>query len=220
MRNHRDRIFAYGCWSAIINLFTVSVAVFWLCGATYAADPVRIVAIGDSLTAGYGLPPAQDFPTQLQAALQEKGLNVTVENAGVSGDTTAGGLERIDWAVGDGADFILLELGANDALRGIAPAVTRANLDQILKKIAEKNIPVFMAGMRAPPNMGKDYAAEFDRIFPELAAKYQTGYYPFFLQDVAAIPELNQSDYIHPNAEGVKIIVDNMLPYVIKFINE
>ncbi len=209
---------AYGGRLSIINIFTVLLVIFCISSDVNAKNPVKIVAIGDSLTAGYGLPQGEDFPSQLEAALREEGIDVIVENAGVSGDTSTGGLQRLDWALGNGADFVILELGANDALRGIDPEKTRENLDQILQILAEKNLPVLLAGMKAPPNMGQEYTREFDQIFPDLAKKHDTDFYPFFLEDVAAVPELNQSDYIHPNAAGVKIIVDNMLPYVISFI--
>ena len=202
------------------NILALIIAVFCVSSAASAEETKRIVAIGDSLTAGYGLPSGEDFVTQLEAALKKNGYDVEIENAGVSGDTTAGGLQRLDWAIGDGADFVILELGANDALRGIEPEETRKNLGQIIEAIQKKGIPVLLAGMRAPPNMGPEYASAFDQIFPDLASQYKTGYYPFFLEGVAAVPELNQDDYIHPNAEGVKVIVGNMLPYVAAFIKQ
>ncbi|MEH6526118.1 MAG: arylesterase [Sneathiella sp.] len=218
MQNKRGLTLAYGGQLSIINIFALFMIIFYgICDA-YAEKSVRIVAIGDSLTAGYGLPQGEDFPTQLEAALQAKGLNVVVDNAGVSGDTTTGGLQRLDWALGNDADFVILELGANDALRGILPEITRDNLEKILILLQEKNIPVLLTGMKAPPNMGANYTTEFDQIFPDLAEKYGADFYPFFLEDVASDPALNQSDYIHPNAEGVKIIVNNMLPYVQRFI--
>ncbi|MCF8465808.1 MAG: arylesterase [Sneathiella sp.] len=221
MQKQQGLTLAYGGYLPIINLFVLIIIAF--CGVMATAkaeEAIRIVAIGDSLTAGYGLPTGEDFPSQLEAALLEKGLKVTIENASVSGDTTAGGLQRLDWALGNGADLVILELGANDALRGIPPKETRKNLDEILEILENKEIPVLLAGMRAPPNMGADYATEFDQIFPDLASKYKTGYYPFFLDGVAADPELNQSDYIHPNAAGVKVIVGNMLPYVVAFLEK
>lgn len=202
------------------NILALIIAVFWATSFAQAQETRRIVAIGDSLTAGYGLPTGEDFVTQLESALQAKGYKVEIENAGVSGDTTAGGLQRIDWAIGPGADFVILELGANDALRGIEPEETRRNLSQIIEVIQKKDIPILLTGMRAPPNMGSEYAQAFDQIFPDLASRYKTGYYPFFLEGVAADPTLNQDDYIHPNAEGVKVIVGNMLPYVTEFINQ
>ncbi|WP_334128029.1 arylesterase [Sneathiella sp.] len=202
-----------------INVLAVIIAVFCLLPSARAEEALRIVAIGDSLTAGYGLPTGEDFVTRLQAALQKKGLNLRIENAGVSGDTSAGGLQRLDWALGtDSVSAVILELGANDALRGIDPAETRRNLSQIIETIQAKDIPVFLAGMRAPPSMGAEYTRAFDAIFPELAEKYDTGFYPFFLEGVAADPALNQEDYIHPNAKGVEVIVENILPYVTEFL--
>lgn len=201
------------------NVLALIFAVFCTTSYAQAEETRRIVAVGDSLTAGYGLPTGEDFVTQLETALQAKGYNVKVENAGVSGDTTAGGLQRLDWAIGNGADFIILELGANDALRGIEPEETRRNLSQIIELIQKKDIPILLTGMKAPPNMGSEYANAFDQIFPDLARKYKTNYYPFFLEGVAADPALNQDDYIHPNAEGVKVIVGNMLPYVTELID-
>lgn len=202
------------------NILALIIVAFCATSYARAEEVIRIVAIGDSLTAGYGLPTGEDFVTQLETALRAKGYKVGIENAGVSGDTTAGGLQRIDWAIGKGADFVILELGANDALRGIEPDETRRNLSQIIEVLQQKNIPILLAGMRAPPNMGSEYANAFDQIFPDLASRYKTGYYPFFLEGVAADPALNQDDYIHPNAEGVKVIVGNMLPYVTEFINQ
>lgn len=178
------------------------------------ARPVAIVALGDSLTAGYQLPPGDAFPVKLQAALKAKGLDVTVENAGVSGDTSTGGLERLDWAVGDGVHAVILELGANDALRGIDPAVTRRNIDEILTRLKARGIAVLLTGMLAPPNMGPQFAAAFNPIFPELAAKHGVLFDPFFLDGVAAEPSLNLADGMHPNARGVDAIVSRILPKV------
>ncbi len=182
------------------------------------ARPVTIVALGDSLTAGYQLPPADAFPVKLQAALRAKGIAVTVENAGVSGDTSSGGLERLDWAVGDGVDAVILELGANDALRGIDPAITRRNLEAIIAKLKERNIPILLTGMIAPPNMGSTYGAAFNPIFPELAAKHGLIFDPFFLEGVAADRELNLADGMHPNGRGVDVIVRRILPKVEELI--
>ncbi len=178
------------------------------------ARPVAIVALGDSLTAGYQLPPGDAFPVKLQAALKAKGLNVTVENAGVSGDTSTGGLERLDWAVGDGVDAVILELGANDALRGIDPAVTRRNIDEIVTRLKARGVAVLLTGMLAPPNMGPQFAAAFNPIFPDLAAKHGVLFDPFFLEGVAAEPSLNIADGMHPNARGVEAIVARILPKV------
>jgi len=178
------------------------------------ARPIAIVALGDSLTAGYQLPPGDAFPVKLQAALRAKGLNVTVENAGVSGDTSTGGLERLDWAVGDGVDAVIVELGANDALRGIDPAVTRRNIDEILTRLKARGIAVLLSGMLAPPNMGPQFAAAFNPIFPELAARHGVLFDAFFLEGVAADASLNLADGMHPNARGVDAIVARILPRV------
>ncbi|PTM51808.1 (3S)-malyl-CoA thioesterase [Phreatobacter oligotrophus] len=180
--------------------------------------PVTIVALGDSLTAGYQLPPADAFPVKLQAALRAKGVAVTVENAGVSGDTSSGGLDRLDWAVGDGVDAVILELGANDALRGIDPAITRRNLDAIITRLKERNIPILLTGMIAPPNMGSTYGAAFNPIFPDLAAKHGLLFDPFFLEGVAAERDLNLADGMHPNGRGVDVIVRRILPKVEELI--
>jgi acyl-CoA thioesterase-1 len=186
--------------------------------AARAAEPVRIVALGDSLTAGYGLPNQSAFATKLQAALKAKGIDATVANAGVSGDTASGGLERLDWSVPDGTDAVIVELGANDALRGIDPALTEKALDAILTKLAARRIPVLFAGMKAPPNMGADYTKAFDAIYPALAARHRVIFYPFFLDGVAADPKLNQGDGMHPTAAGVDIIVARILPKVEELI--
>jgi len=179
-----------------------------------APREVRIVALGDSLTAGYQLPPGDAFPVKLQAALRARGHAVSVENAGVSGDTSTGGLERLDWAIGDDVDAVILELGANDALRGIDPAVTRRALDEILTRLKARNIPVLVAGMLAPPNLGHAYGEAFGRIFPELAGKHGALLYPFFLDGVAATAGLNLADGMHPNARGVDVIVERIVPKV------
>ncbi|MCA0317515.1 MAG: arylesterase [Proteobacteria bacterium] len=179
-----------------------------------APREIRIVALGDSLTAGYQLPPGDAFPVKLQAALRARGHAVSVENAGVSGDTSTGGLERLDWAIGDDVDAVILELGANDALRGIDPAVTRRALDEILTRLKARNIPVLVAGMLAPPNLGHAYGEAFGRIFPELAGKHGALLYPFFLDGVAATAGLNLADGMHPNARGVDVIVERIVPKV------
>lgn len=184
------------------------------------APLVRIVAFGDSLTAGYRLPPSKAFPAQLQAALKKKGHNVEVVNAGVSGDTTSGGRQRFEWAVPEGTDAVILELGANDALRGIEPKQTRLNLDAIIEKLKQRNIAVLIAGMKAPSNWGEDYSQAFDAIFQELATKHSALYYPFFLDGVALDPELNLDDGLHPNADGIAIIVEKMLPQVEELVRQ
>jgi acyl-CoA thioesterase-1 len=184
------------------------------------AEPVRLVALGDSLVAGYGLPPEQGFVPQLEEALRARGYGVDVIDAGVSGDTTAGGLARLDWVLADNPDMMLVELGANDGLRGIDPAEVRANLSAILARLTDEGIPTLLAGMYAPPNFGPDYSAAFDSIYPELAEEYDVHLYPFFLEGVAAEPSLNQPDGIHPNAEGVRVIVGNILPEVIAVLED
>ncbi|MCX7323793.1 MAG: arylesterase [Hyphomicrobiales bacterium] len=181
--------------------------------------PLRITAFGDSLTAGYGLPAAAAFPVQLQRALAAKGRKVIIENAGVSGDTTQAGLDRLDWSIADGVDGVIVELGANDALRGLDPDQTRAALEGIILRLKERKMSVMLAGMRAPPNLGQQYTSRFDRIFADLAEKHGLVLYPFFLDGVAADRALNQPDGIHPTAEGVGVIVGRILPTVEKFLD-
>jgi len=183
-----------------------------------AAEPVRLMAFGDSLTHGYGLPAGETFPEQLEAALQAKGLDVTVLNAGNSGDTTAGGLARLDWALADDPDAVLLELGANDGLRGLDPAATYDNLDAIMAKLKAEGLPVLIAGMLAPPNLGREYGEAFNKVYPRLAKKYEAPLYPFFLDGVAMEPALNQADGIHPNAAGVAEIVARITPHVVRLL--
>jgi acyl-CoA thioesterase-1 len=184
-----------------------------------AADkPLQIVALGDSLTAGLGLESEDAFPAKLQKALAAKGMVVAISNAGVSGDTMSGGLARLDWSVPPGTDAVILELGANDALRGLDPAVTRRALDDMLRALAARHIPVLLCGMLAPRNLGSDYARAFDPIFPELAKAYGTVFYPFFLDGVTADPKLNQHDGLHPTAAGVDVIVARILPRVEELI--
>ncbi len=186
---------------------------------THATEPpIRIVALGDSLTAGFGLPAQSTFPTRLEAALKAKGIAVAIENAGVSGDTASGGLARLDWSVPEGTDAIILELGANDALRGLDPKLTRTALETIVKRLKERHIAVLLAGMIAPRNLGADFARAFDPIYSELAAKYDLLLYPFFLDGVAADPALNQGDGLHPTAAGVDVIVSRILPKVEELI--
>jgi acyl-CoA thioesterase I len=185
-----------------------------------AADrPLKIVAFGDSLTAGYGLPASAAFPAQLQSVLEARGRKIVIENAGVSGDTAQAGLDRLDWSIGDGVDGVIVELGANDALRGLDPAQTRTALDAIIMRLKARRIPVMLAGMRAPPNLGSDYASRFDGIFGDLAAKHGLVLYPFFLDGVAGDRLLNQNDGIHPTAQGVKIIAGRIAPTVETFLD-
>jgi acyl-CoA thioesterase-1 len=183
-----------------------------------AEGRVKLVVLGDSLSAGYGLPVQSAFPSKLAAALEAKGIAVAITNAGVSGDTASGGLGRVDWSVPEGTEAVIVELGANDALRGIDPAVTKTALDGILRKLNDRKIPVLLAGMRAPRNMGADYARDFDAIFPALAQTYGAVFYPFFLDGVATDDKLNQRDGMHPNAAGVDVIVGRILPKVEELI--
>ena len=183
-----------------------------------AAEPFRIVGFGDSLMAGYSLAPGEGFPEKLQAALHERGHDVVIANAGVSGDTTSGGLARLDWSVPEGTQLVLLELGANDMLRGVAPSITEANLDAMLTRLKQRHIGVLLIGMRAAPNLGGDYAARFNAIYPDLAKLYGVPLYGFFLDGVAAQARLNQGDGMHPTAEGVDLIVERILPDVEAFL--
>ena len=183
-----------------------------------AERPINIVAFGDSLTAGYGLAANEAFPVQLQRALDAKRLAVNVVNAGVSGDTSAGGLSRLDWSVPDGTDAVILELGANDALRGFDPEITRTALDTMLRRLKERKISVLLCGMVAPPNLGAEYGRAFNSIYPDLAAQTGAILYPFFLAGVAADPKLNQRDGLHPTAAGVAVIVERILPQVEQLI--
>jgi acyl-CoA thioesterase-1 len=187
-------------------------------GSTATDQPVKIVVLGDSLSAGYGLPGEAAFPARLAVALKAKGITVTIANAGVSADTASGGLGRLDWSVPDGTEAVILELGANDALRGLDPNVTKTALDTILRKLKDRHIAVLLAGMRAPRNMGPDFVPAFDAIYPALASTHSVVFYPFFLDGVATDPKLNQGDGLHPNAGGVDIIVARILPKVEELI--
>jgi len=180
--------------------------------------PIRLVALGDSLTAGYGLPQEAAFPVVLERALKARGHSVEIANAGVSGDTTSGGLDRLDWSVPDGTDGVILELGANDMLRGLDPAGIRRNLEAIVERLKARNIPVMLAGMYATRNLGPDYIAKFDPIHREIAKKHDLVLYPFFLDGVAGDRSLNLPDGIHPTAKGIEIIVGRILPTVESFL--
>ena len=182
--------------------------------AAVPAKPVKMVVLGDSLSAGYGLAAQAAFPVRLQKALADKGIKVDMINAGVSGDTASGGRDRLDWSVPEGTEAVIVELGANDALRGTDPAVTRAALTDILTRLKARKIAVLLCGMVAPPNYGSDYAARFNAIYPELSKSFGVPLYPFFLEGVAAEARLNQKDGIHPTSEGVDVIVKNILPMV------
>jgi acyl-CoA thioesterase-1 len=184
------------------------------------AAPIKILALGTSLTQGYGLPPGTEIPAVLQAELKKKGIDATVINAGVSGDTSAGGLSRLDWSLADHPNAAMIELGSNDALRGIEPASTERNLSAIIGQLTARHIPVLLLGMQAPKNYGPEYEAKFNAIYSKLARQYNVLLYPFVLDGVALNPKLNQKDGIHPNPAGVKIIVGKILPDVLKLVAE
>jgi len=199
------------------------VALAWLgalaIGGAAAADrPLKIVALGDSLTAGFQLAAADAFPAKLEQALRRRGHAVEIINAGVSGDPASAGLARLAWSVPKDADAVILELGANDALRGVDPKLTRQALEEIVRTLRARGVEVLLAGMRAPPNLGADYARAFDAIFPELALTYHLVFYPFFLEGVAADSRLNQRDGLHPTAAGIDVIVMRILPKVEELI--
>lgn len=198
----------------ILPLLFVLIATGSIAAVAAARDPAVILALGDSLIAGYGLAPEKSFPSQLEAALVRSGIAARVVNGGVSGDTSAGGLARLDWLLADRPDLVIVELGANDGLRGLEPEMTRHNLDRILARIRAAGIDVVLAGMRAPPNLGTEYGAAFANLYDELAAQHGVAYYPFFLDGVAAVPSLNQEDGIHPTEDGIAVIVANILPVV------
>jgi acyl-CoA thioesterase-1 len=219
----------YGPVHRVVNaeLYLLLVVLAALVGApawARAGEPMRLLVLGDSLTAGYGLPKEDGFTAQLERALRADGLDVRVIDAGVSGDTTAGGLARLDWVLRsagtDGPDAVIVELGANDGLRGFDPEVTSENLDQILGRLGDRGLPILLAGMRAPPNLGREYVGAFDAIFPELAERHDVPLYPFFLDGVAAIPDLNQADGIHPNRDGVAEIVTRIKPAVKELLEQ
>jgi acyl-CoA thioesterase I len=182
------------------------------------SNPIRLVALGDSLSAGYNLPQEAAFPVALERALKAKGYKVEVVNAGVSGDTSSGGLDRLDWSVPDGTDGVILELGANDMLRGLDPAGTRKNIEAIVERLKSRDIPVMLAGMYASRNLGTEYVQKFDSIYPDIAKKHDLVLYPFFLDGVAGDRSLNLPDGMHPTAKGVEIIVERILPSVESFL--
>jgi acyl-CoA thioesterase-1 len=208
---NRPRPLAAACW-----LLLTAIA----CPAAAAGAVPVILAFGDSLTAGLGLPQSEAFPAQLEARLAALGVKARVVNAGVSGDTTADGLARLDWALADKPGLVILELGANDMLRGIDPRVTRANLAAMVAKIRKSGAKVLLAGMRAAPNWGADYQKSFDRLYPELARQDRVALYPFFLDGVAMDPRLNQADGLHPTAAGVAIVARRIAPAVVRLIGE
>jgi acyl-CoA thioesterase-1 len=203
---------------SFVNVLAAFVIGLGLLQAPAEAAPLRVMMLGDSLTAGYGLPPEQALPVQLEQALKKAGLDVRVLNAGVSGDTTAGGLARLDWSLAEKPDIVLVGLGANDALRGLDPERAYANLDTILTRLQAKGIRTMLLGMLAPPNLGSDYGRRFAAIYERLAEKHKVPLYPFLLDGVAAQAKLNQPDGIHPNAEGVAAIVERLAPAVRQLI--
>jgi acyl-CoA thioesterase I len=215
MRSHHARFRrARPLGGAILLLLLASIA----SGASAASRAPEILAFGDSLTAGLGLSVEASFPARLEAWLKAHGIGAHVVNAGVSGDTTTDGLARLDWALAEKPDIVILELGANDALRGIDPKIVRANLDAMIAKIAASGAKLLLIGMRAPPNWGADYERDFDRVYPELAQAHRVTLYPFFLEGVAMDPKLNQPDGLHPNAKGVAALVERIAPYVARLI--
>ena len=200
-----------------MRLITAFLALWFMWGDVMAGT-TTILALGDSLTAGYGLDPGQSLADRLQEALRAKGHDVTIINAGVSGDTAAQGAARLDWALTDDVKAVIVELGANDALRGLDPAQADNALREIMGKLKQKKLPVLLLGMKAPPNLGADYQTKFDIIYPKLATDYDALLYPFYLDGVAAHPDLNQADGIHPNVKGLAIIVPKLLPIVEKLV--
>ncbi len=214
----------YGCGGSFVNRAALAALITLLLAALLGAGPAaaatRILAFGDSLTAGLGLAPDQSFPVQLAARLKADGYDVVVDNGGVSGDTTRDGLARLDWAMADHPDIVLLELGANDMLRGLDPKRAEANLDAMLAKLKAAKLKVLLIGMAAANNWGADYKKSFDAIYPALAKKYDVPLYPFFLDGVALDPTLNQGDGLHPNASGVAVIVSRIAPAVERLLGK
>ncbi|WP_105385653.1 arylesterase [Neorhizobium alkalisoli] len=203
-------------------LHFIVMSALWLVGLPAAAQdrPIQLVGFGDSLMAGYQLAPSESYTAQLEAALKAKGHKVVITNAGVSGDTTSGGLSRIDWSVPDGTDGVILELGANDALRGISPEQSERNLDAMLARLKERGAAVFLVGILAPPNMGGDYAQRFNPIYKRLADKYGVPLYPFFLDGVTTVEGMQLEDGMHPNAKGVAVMVEKTIQPVESFLGE
>lgn len=203
----------------IFKLWIVA-ALLWSAGVSTAAEPYRIVGLGDSLMAGFGLLPGEAFPEKLEIALRGRGQNVVISNAGVSGDTSSGGLARLDWSVPDGTDLVILELGANDMLRGIDPAAVRENLEAMIVSLKKRNIDILLAGMRATPSLGQEYQSDFDSIYPDLAMKHDIPLYPFFLEGVATNSDLLLEDGLHPNSAGVELMVEGVVPMIEALVGE
>lgn len=208
----------YGPWRRPIKGLLAGLVVFLLLGTAPHAEPITILGLGDSLMAGYGLAERDAFTTQLEAALKDRGHDVRIINAGVSGDTSAGGRARLEWSLAEKPDAAIVELGANDGLRGLSPEAMRDNLDSILAALQRRGIPTLLAGMRAPPNLGRDYGDAFAEAYAGLAERHDVVFYPFFLDGVAAEAALNQADGIHPNAAGVAVIVERIVPKVEELI--
>jgi acyl-CoA thioesterase-1 len=220
-------VLSIGCgrFAAAVNslLVTILLCLSLLCQSATAhaqSTPVKLAILGDSLAAGYGVKPEQSVPARLEAALKAQGRSVTVINHGVSGDTTAGGLDRVDWMLADKPDIVMVELGANDALRGLDPGTAERNLDAIIAKLKAAGVTVWLAGMLAPRNFGPEYSQQFDGLYKRLADKYHVPLYPFFLDGVAQDAALNQADGLHPNPKGVDIIIERLLPFVTKNLDD
>jgi len=212
-RRKRCSLWQYGLLRTLVNV-TLTLAFMTFVSSLSAGQGQTVLMIGDSLTAGLGLSRDQSIPVRLEGALKEQGINARIINAGVSGDTSAGGRSRLQWALSEKPDVVVIELGANDGLRGLDPKATSENLDAMIGEAKRAGTRVLLAGMMAPPNLGTEYGGEFNRVYPALASKHDVTLMPFFLEDVAAVPELNQDDAIHPNEKGVDVIVQNLLPYV------
>jgi acyl-CoA thioesterase-1 len=216
----------YGRFAALVNSLLLVVLLGFGSGPAHAQSanaqsaPVKIAVLGDSLAAGYGVKPEQAFPARLEVALKAQGRTVTILNQGVSGDTTAGGLDRLDWMLADKPDIVLVELGGNDALRGIDPATTEKNLAAIVEKLQAAHVTVWLAGMMAPRNLGSDYVKAFDGLYKRIADKYKVPLYPFILDGVAQDSALNQADGLHPNPKGAEIVADRLLPFVTKNLDD
>jgi len=209
----------YGRFAAAINSL-MTLLLLCVSAAHAQSTPIKLAILGDSLTAGYGLHSEEAYPARLQAALKAEGRDVTILNQGVSGDTSAGGLDRVDWMLGDKPDIVLVELGANDALRGTDPAVTERNIAQIIEKLQAAHVTVWLAGMMAPRNLGPQYVEAFDGLYKRLADKYKVPLYPFILDGVAQDPALNQADGMHPNVKGAEIVAQKLLPFVNKNLDD
>ncbi|PHS79560.1 MAG: arylesterase [Rhodospirillaceae bacterium] len=210
----------YGARCRLVNLLSIFVLVLVLGFSARAEPTYKVLALGDSLTAGYGMAQPDAFPRQLEAYLRAQGHDIEVVNGGVSGDTSSGGRARLDWLVDGSVDLVIIELGANDGLRGIEPSVTRENLDWILQRLKDKKVGILLTGMMAPPNLGADYGAEFKALYGDLALKHNVMFDAFFLEGVAAAPALNQDDGIHPNAQGVAVIVKRLAPKVMQLFGQ